>query len=74
MEWHTTLYKHRVIYFIIGIRPKIWKYLLRYTMIQNTEEILIKKRMEYEKLVDNYWKKAGKGDDKEEILSNLDEN
>jgi hypothetical protein len=43
-------------------------------MIQNTEEILIKKRMEYEKLVDNYWKKAGKGDDKEEILSNLDEN
>lgn len=40
----------------IGLRPKIWKYLLRYAMLNATEETLNKKRSEYQTLVNNYWK------------------
>lgn len=39
-----------------GIRPKIWKYLLKYMLINDAEQTLSKKRSEYAQLVNNYWK------------------
>ncbi len=42
--------------FKLDIRPKIWKFLLKYMLINDAEQILIKKRLEYKKLVLNYWK------------------
>lgn len=41
----------------VGLRPKIWKFLLRYALIHPTyEETLMKKRLEYQSLIKNYWK------------------
>lgn len=39
-----------------GIRPKVWKYLLKYVLINDAEQILIKKRAEYRQLLANYWR------------------
>ena len=52
MEWHPNMYlpSHS------GIRPKIWKYLLKYMLINDAEQTLNKKRQEYAQLVSNYWK------------------
>ena len=43
-------------YWDAGIRPKIWKYLLKYVLVNDAEQILIKKRGEYGQLLKNYWK------------------
>lgn len=43
-------------YHYLGIRPKIWKYLLRYGPINGGEELLNKKRMEYKQMITNYGK------------------
>ena len=47
-----------IVYIILslGLRPKIWKYLLKYALIHATEDTLNKKRNEYQTLVNNYWK------------------
>ena len=38
-----------------GIRPKVWKFLLKYVLVNDAESILNKKRQEYQTLVRNYW-------------------
>jgi hypothetical protein len=39
----------------VGLRPKIWKYLLKYVLVNDAETILQKKRAEYRQLLKNYW-------------------
>ena len=52
MERYTYMYS----LWELGIRPKIWKYLLKYMLINDAEQTLNKKRQEYSQLVNNYWK------------------
>jgi hypothetical protein len=54
------------------LRPKIWKYLLRYALINAAENTLNKKRSEYETLVNNYWKAELYSQSEKQIFSTID--
>lgn len=55
-----------------GIRPKIWKYLLKYMLINDAENTLAKKRNEYAKLVNNYWRPETFTEDERKIYHTID--
>lgn len=55
-----------------GIRPKIWKYLLKYMLINDAEQTLSKKRNEYAKLVANYWRPDAFTEDERKIYHTID--
>ena len=56
----------------LGIRPKIWKYLLKYMLINDAEKTLTKKRNEYSKLIENYWRPNSFSDDEQKIFHTID--
>jgi hypothetical protein len=55
-----------------GIRPKIWKFLLKYMLINDAEQILTKKRQEYHQLLINYWTPNHFEEDEKKILRTID--
>ena len=55
-----------------GLRPKVWKYLLRYALVHATEDTLKKKRTEYETLLGNYWKLDNLSGSEKKIYSTID--
>ena len=57
--------------FYLGIRPKIWKYLLKYMLINDAEQILLKKRGEYQQLLKNYWKPEQFTEDEKKIYHTI---
>lgn len=68
MERHSPLYAS----LDIGLRPKIWKYLLRYAFINAAEDTLKKKRNEYQILVDNYWKPGTFSEQENKVFNTID--
>lgn len=55
----------------VGIRPKIWKYLLKYVLINDAEKILLKKRGEYSQLLNNYWRPETFNEDEKKIFHTI---
>ena len=56
----------------LGIRPKIWKYLLRYGPINGGEELLNKKRLEYKQMISNYGKPEILNDHDKKIATTIE--
>ena len=63
--------QHVFIFINLGIRPKVWKYLLKYVLINDAEKILIKKRAEYRKLLNNYWRPDSFTEDEKKIYHTI---
>jgi len=55
----------------LGIRPKIWKFLLKYVLLNDAEQILLKKRTEYHQLLKNYWKPLSFSEEQKKIYHTI---
>lgn len=54
------------------LRPKLWKYLLKYMLINDAEQILSKKRQEYRQLLGNYWRPQAFSEEERKVYHTID--